>query len=385
MEISLARVTKTTDGSRTGDFLAEILSNSSNIVTVRYVSPSLTRDLGGFYSFPGEGTIIIVCRPTDSNDWFYLGTTSLFPEEVHNDGSKVADRTLELVDRIDPLIFRTRGLPMRSGFLGNFGQGLQISDEFNPDYYNVYTELKGVAEKSIKIDDAPQKDSIFIDSGVGSRLAITGLPQGSDNSLPNRGIEVDTLGDHRYISREGQTDIVVGWGGQELEIHNAANGTGPASGTPEEYGNVTVQSDNKDIHLFTKGDSGRIFIECLNTNGSNQHIQIETNGNGGAVVIKTKGTISLQATEGSVEIVSSEINIKSSGKLNLESGGAMSLKSGGDISLDGTTVNLNGGTTNVGGTVNLASTGAAANSASISSPNQQSVYGNEGISTFYNK
>ncbi len=95
-----------------------------------------------------------------------------------------------------------------------------------------------------------QKDSIFIDSGVGSRLAITGLPQGSDNSLPNRGIEVDTLGDHRYISREGQTDIVVGWGGQELEIHNAANGTGPASGTPEEYGNVTVQSDNKDILPF---------------------------------------------------------------------------------------------------------------------------------------
>ena len=88
---------------------------------------------------------------------------------------------------------------------------------------------------------------------------------------------------------------MVGAAGRELQLINNANGI-PYQTTPTvNSGNVNIQSKWKDVNVFTQAIEGRIFIECLNQLGVNQQIVIETNGVGGGIIVKTNGTINMQA------------------------------------------------------------------------------------------
>jgi hypothetical protein len=364
--ISLAEVRNRVDPGRSGAFRAKVDSEGNTEQTVYYVSPYASNGVGAFVAIPEVGTEILVCKPAGSSSWYYIGAT-FAPESKEAvatgaSSGKIKDASLMPFDRVDPEMYKARGTPMRYLFRSPEGAGILMSDEYNPDFINKKTEITSTGAKKITLHDAPTIDSITIDSGNGSRITLTDNPQ--TQGLPARSVEVFSVGPQKYINKESQTDILVAEGGRELQVLNNANGV--AWGDSANAGNVNVQSKWKDVNVFTQAEQGRIFIECLNENGSNQQIVIETNGTGGGIIVKTKGTISISADE--------DINMKAGGDLNIECSklsisteSSVEIESGSSVNIDGTEVYL-------------ASDKANPNPAQIA--DEQSTYGNIGVTTY---
>tara|TARA_R110000822_G_scaffold19070_6_gene62294 strand:- start:81 stop:1175 length:1095 start_codon:yes stop_codon:yes gene_type:complete len=360
--ISLAEVRDRTDASRNGSFLARIFELGNEDKRVQYVSPYASNGVGAFVGIPEVGTEILVCKPGGSDDWYYLGAT-FTPEPLQVVGPRIPESDLLPLERAAPLLYKARGIPMQVQLTGAGGGGIVMSEEYNPDYINNKVEIKSSINKKITLSESPAISAIVLDSGNGSTIKLGDNP--GEGTLPARSIEVESVGPQKYINTESQTDIVVK-DGRELQLIN--NSTGINAADPEEVpktGNVNIQSKWRDVNVFTQAEAGRIFIECLNENGSNQVIQIETNGAGGSIVIKTKGDIRLEAGN-NIELVAGEqIIMQSGGKTSLGSEG-LDIAAGGNANIDA-------------GSIHLAE-GASPTPPSI--PTNQSTYGNTGITTY---
>jgi hypothetical protein len=359
--ISLATVEDLTDSTRNGSFLARIDALGDKEKTVNYVSPYASNEEGAFVAIPEVGTQILVCKPGNTSEWYYLGAT-FAPEPKQVDGSEIPDGDTRPLERALPNLYRSRGVPMQVAMKTPNGAGMLVSEEYTEGYVNRKTELTSTVNKKITLNDSPGIDAIILDSGNGSKITLSNDPD--NQSTVARSIQVESVGPQKYINTESQTDIVVGAGGRELQLVNTASGVEWGPGIP--CGNVNVQSKKRDVNVFTQGEQGRIFIECLNEGGSNQYIQIETNGAGGAIVIKTKGDIRLDA--------GGNIDMKAGGKITMQSGDNYSIKSGGSLEVQSSAnANIDAPTINL------------ANGASPATPNvqgQQSVYNNRGVTTY---
>ena len=361
--ISLAEVRDTVDVNRNGSFLARIAALGNTEERINYVSPYATNQEGAFIAIPEVGTQILVCQPTSTSEWYYLGAT-FSPEPGQVEGDLIPDAEVYPMARADHRVYDARGVPMRQSFKGANGGGLTMSEEYNPTFISKKTELHSEVNKKVSLVDSPAIDSIILDSGNGSKITLSDNPQ--NQSIPARAVQVESVGPQKYINVESQTDIVV-IDGRELQVLNNSTGSNAPEDSPSRSGNVNIQSKWKDVNIFTQAKEGRIFIECLNTNGNNQVIQIETNGGqGDTIVIKTKGDIRLDA--------GGNIDMKAGGQIRMESGGTYSINSGGSLEVNST------GTANIEApTVNLAN-GAAPSPPVVTG--QQSYYGNEGVTTY---
>jgi len=359
--ISLAEVRKRTDSNRNGTILARIVALDNAERDVCYVSPYATNSKGAFIAIPSYGTQILVCQLPGSSTWYYLGST-FSPEPLEVDGDALEDSNIPPLERVDEDIYRARGEPMKTVLQSPEGAGLTISEEYNPDFFNKKTELHSTTNKVLSLNDSPSIDSVILDSGNCSRMILTSSPE--DDKVPDRALLIDTAGPQRIINHESETDIVIGGGGRELQLLNQANGA--EYGESLICGNVNIQSKWKDVNVFTQAKQGRIFIECLKKDGNNQLIQIETNGEDGAIVIKTGGDIRLDA--------SGNIDMKAGGQIRMQSASSISIRSGGSLEVQSeNTANIDAPTINL------------ADGASPSSPNtqgQQSSYGNNGITKY---
>ena len=95
--IKTAEVRDRTDASAKGTFKAKIfgIDQEQNIF---YVSPYGSIAKAGMIAVPEKKTPIMVCSPTQSNQWFYMG--SLFSPEFNSDKQKT--NTAPPFSRIDP-------------------------------------------------------------------------------------------------------------------------------------------------------------------------------------------------------------------------------------------------------------------------------------------
>lgn len=326
--ICVAEVRDTTDITRsgiikvcfkTGPVVSEFLTN------VNYVSPYGSNGFGAFVAVPEKGVEVLVCKPEGSNEWFYMGTTFRNEAKI-NDAPITPDKTVPPISRPDPKLYSQFPKPEKYIFKSPNGAGLTISENTSFTGMNKYVELKSGAgkPKRIKLDDTPSKDHILLDTGNDASIEITSVPE-LPSSKPARAILVESQGPQKYINNGSQTDVVVTTGGRELQLINTANGMlngvpnwplpvrsigGVGAVSPRKpSGNINIQSTYRDVNVFTKGKSGRIFIECLDQTGVNQQIIIETNGVGGGIVIKTNGKISLEALQGIDMCTAGSINM----------------------------------------------------------------------------
>jgi len=346
--VCLAEVRDRADAVRTGSFLACIYGFGNELMRINYVSPYGSNAGGAFIAVPEVGTQILVVRPYNTSQWFYLGTAFTF-EPLYDTGQVVRDAVVSPVDRCDPTMYKSNGVPTHYVFKSPTGAGLSMVEDENSEYIKKYTEVKSTNNKKIRLDDTPNLDSIIIDSGNGAKIMLTNAPDNPINGLAAQSVQVQTNGPQRYINYDSQTDIYVGGGGKELQLLNAANGV--LNGTPPTFkpqlgippplkpsGNVNLQSTWRDVNLFTKAPNGRIFIECLNAAGANQQIVIETNGVGGGITIKTNGTVMVDALTG--------VDINTAGNINMQCA---------SFNLNCATMNAKAGVMNLdGGVVNLA-------------------------------
>ena len=239
--------------------------------------------------------------------------------------------------------------------------------------------------KKITMSDSPAQDSVILDSGNGSKLILTDNPDA--DSIPSRALQVETVGPQKYLNLESQTDVVVSKGGRELQLINNANGVDWGDGAI--CGNVNIQSRWKDINVFTKAEDGRVFIECLNQNGNNQVIEIQTHGTGGTIRLKTNGKIDIEAD--SIGIQTNNLDMKANSKINMQ---APTINLNGIVNASVVNSSFNG---NITGSAGFAATAGSAPDGPASpvvvpapfvppaNPNtgdSESYYGTEGITTY---
>ena len=360
--ISLAEVGDRADGTLNGTFKAKIKALGSDYVDVNYVSPYASNTNGGFVAIPEEGVEILVCSPLGTNAWYYMGST-FAPEPEQVIGSKLPDAEVYPLARVDPENYKARGVPMRMSFKSVNGAGLTISEEYNPNFINRKTELTSTVNKTVSLIDSPGIDAIILDSGNGAKITLTDDPK--NQSVPSRALQIETVGPQKYLNIESQTDILVK-DGRELQLINQSTGAKAPEGEPDKAGNVNIQSDKKDVNIFTKAEEGRIFIECISESGNNQVIEIQTNGEGGHIRIKTKGKVDIDAKNIGIN-AAENIDIKAGGNIRMDSGGFTSILAKGNINADGAQVQLNGGL----------STPSVPNIT-----NSESYYGNDGVTTY---
>lgn len=365
LDMRMAEVRSTADTAEAGRMFCHLIGDSSERITVYYASPLATGDKGGMVAIPPVGTEIIVCSPIGSDKWFYMGST--FQQEPRDAvGDQLKNTSPEPIKRVDEKLYRERGIPQRTNFKGARGGGLTISEEYSPSGFNLYTVLKSETGKKIELNDNPHTDAIILDAGDNATLKLTRTPNpgpGKRTPTSGRAFEVQTLGPQKLLC-QSELDLHVTKNGREINIINCSEGGN--WGGPIKTKNVNMQSKNGDVNVFTQSESGRIFIECLNQNGQNQHIQIETNGEGGSIVIKTKGNILLDA-EG-------DIDMNSGGNMNIRCGGSFNVQSGGDSVIKSANHRVDAGS------VRLAEP-ASAGQPDLSIT-QESEYGNVGVTKY---
>ena len=355
-EIRTAEVTDRTLLNNEGTFMARVSDIPDSDQTVYYVSPYGSAAKAGMIAVPEVGTPILVCKPTDSNQWYYMGST--FAPEIITlddevDGGKSAafgqsGKITGPFSRVDKDIGKVSNVPNKILLKGNHGHGLEISDERNGvDTVAIKTELTSSNGKKITMHDSPGIDSIKIDSGNNASITLTQNPQ--DN--PQKGaasIEVDCNGPQLHVSRESDLEMKVLGGGRELNMVNSANGVPwgsfQHSNPVNPCGNVNVQSDWGDVNILSKSPlTGRIFIETVNPAGVTQLIQLATNGANGTIVLKSN-RILLDALE------TIELAAPGGVYINGGAGGVHTTTAGPVETLAGAGINLEPGA----GVVNLA-------------------------------
>ena len=400
-KIFLAEVTDQYNPSLDGVFYAKIFidGHPKENEPVNYCSPFVTNTEGGFVAMPTPGTQILVCQPEGQVTYYYLGSTFAPILREATGGTKIkgnafSDASKYPFERADPDMFRARGVPKKSMLKGARGGGLVISEEDNPTFINTKIELNSPNGKTVTLDDSPGIDSITLDSGNNSKITIAnqhmaGLATPSLFAPSMSEIRVESSGDQTFKSVQGTVNMRL-QDGKEVNIMNNSTGDHKPLGFPPimffppllfsnaEYGNINIQSKFKDVNIFTdtsKQDNfnaarghgtGRIFLDCLNTKGTQQVIQLQTRGTGsipnppvirgpnitnygtgGCVIrLKSSGKIEIEAI-GDVEIVAKggNLNMRAEGDLNLSAGGSINavsnVASPGGINMIGLPINLN--------------------------------------------
>ena len=334
--IQLAEVIDRVDPTNSGQFIARIAALGNELISINYTTPYASNEGGAFIAVPEVGTQVLVCQPTGSTSWYYLGAT-FAPQPKESTGALTIDNVeLTPFEIAAPELTAALGVPMRLQWTGTQGEGIRIIDETNDSMMNKKVEINSIAGKKVSLNDNPTADALILDSGNGATIRLTDNPQMPSIS-PARAVLVNSEGPQRYINGKSQTSIAV-VDGRELNLINDSTGLMGSPVAPA--GNVNIQSKWQDVNVFTKGIDSKIFIKCLGTEGVDQVIEISTAGTGGGIDIKTQGKVNIIGSEGISIDSLGPINMKGS-NINLEAtAGGVNINSPGTINLKGTTVHL---------------------------------------------
>lgn len=340
-EIRMAEVRARFDPNQTGVFYAGIegISDGASLM-INYVSPYASAAKAGFIGVPEVGASILVCKPSGSNEWFYIGSTFLPEEKKQGEDTP----TTPPFSRVDPKINKVSGVPAKVILHGNNGQGLEISDEQDgKTTNNIKTELTSSNGKKITMHDSPGIDAIKLDSGNNASITLTQNPQNNPQKSA-ASIEVDCNGPQLHVSRESDLEMKVLGGGREINIQNNANGVAwgnyQHANPINPCGNVNIQSSYGDVNIMSKAPIiSRVFIETLDSVGGAQLIQLKTNGPTGTIVLKTAGALAIDAGEVAIQSAGN-ISMGCNGIFSVEALGGVAAQTPANIDLEGATVNL---------------------------------------------
>lgn len=292
MEIILADVKDNVDIFKTGRFIVQF-ENYPLPVEVKYVSPYVTPNNKGFFAIPEIGTQVLICKPNNKNDWFYLGSLlepniadSIAEGKVTEDGLK------------DPFVdaYKSREVvPQKYMFSSPKGNKLVLSDAYSPIEENKKVMLESSQGMKVELNDSI--GAVLIRNSTGRALIEVTDDNVGTNAGGTDSISAECTGNVFLTSRGAELNITV-VEGTTLNIINSSTGVqrlGPNDPTP---GNINIISDHGDINIEAKGE--------------NQSIRLASSGNGGDIILDSKDTISLNAVNG-VFISSSDGNINITG------------------------------------------------------------------------
>ena len=352
--IYLAEVTNTTDPSQSLTFKAIIAGegNQEKEIYLTDVGGGAPNSRAQMTPYPELGAKILVCR--SGGYWFYMASVPGMPAGPTVDEERNTEEATEApgINRSGEDVGETLPSPPRQSRVVSDGKGNSLSffRQVNNLFNRNSVKLKSAGNKVLELDDSTGVDSIILKNEHNDFFILTSVPA-ETLTLPPRAAVLQTFGAQRFINRESETDILV-YDGKELNLLNnstGANGPGGEGPDADNWGNINLQSRYRDINIFTGGDgdetgsdkpqSARIFIECLNKEGDNQLIQIDTRGDGTVRIIAPKVEVSA-GVEGLDIISGGNINMVAAGSINMKSN-STNIRTDGNINADGNQIWLN--------------------------------------------
>jgi hypothetical protein len=206
-------------------------------------------------------------------------------------GSRAIDLIKDRKPLCDKRVYSAKKIPQRLVFKSPRGNSLVLSDEHNAGYFNITAELKSGSGKGLKLIDSPFVDSVILENEHGDRVMITSKP----DAMGHNSINVEAKGSVNIISREGAINLQV-VDGKEINITNTSTGskrTGPNDPTP---GNINITSQNNDVNVTVKSDTGAIYLQAKGDNGH--------------IVLDSKGSVEVKGDKG--------VNIESAGDVKIK-------------------------------------------------------------------
>ena len=362
----IGEVTDTTDPSQSMTFRA-VIEGEGNQEKDIYLT-----DAGGsgplsrtqLTPYPELGAKILIARA--AGKWFYLGAVPGMPagptvsEDRNTPNAAVAPRTIRTEELQGEVIPGSLPPNQSKKFSDGKGNSLTFYRQVNDTFNRNSVKLKSAGNKVLELDDSTGVDSIVLKNEHNDFFILTSVPKAS-KTLPPRAAILQTLGAQRFINRESETDILVHDGKELNLLNNSTGANGPEGDGPDadNWGNINLQSRYRDINIFTGGDgdetdndkpqSARIFIECLNKEGDNQLIQIDTRGDGTVRIIAPK--VEVSAGVSGLDIISGgNINMVAAGNINMKATNT-STRTTGNINADGNQIWLNSGKSDEAGAV----------------------------------
>lgn len=342
MRISRAEVREKFDPRKRKNFLAKIECLGQAERLIHYTTPYFHGESGFTTPPPEPGVLILVVQPEGTSEWYYMASIPLQGLQMDNTTILENDNNPAL-DAKPTLDDAGSGNAETIRLQGTMGAGLEITNTRAPKAQNIGTKLYTAAGKQVILSDSRGIDAIILDNGskTGVAMVTVGGEDPQTDFIQANGFEVKTTGPQDLVNLTSQTNIVVK-DGRELQLINNSLGTHAPGENSEEYGNVNIQSKYKDLNLISLGESGRIFIECLNEAGNNQTIEIQTHGNNGVVRIITKGKVDIVAENVGIE-ASNNIDLRAGNQIRLQGGSQINVLSSGNVNIDGAFTFLNSG------------------------------------------
>lgn len=286
MNIRIGEVKDNKDIFGLGNILVH--SDAGEAITVKYTTPYLAGRNGGLIAIPEVGSQVLICKPDNSDDWFYMGSiTHPAIGEALGQGYETLAPFNKTEALFDPQVYKARGVPQRVIFSSAKGNKMVLSDEYAPDYGNIYAKLESSNGKLLALIDSPEVDSIILRNEEGDRIKISMRANGTS---ARRSIEIEAQGPISIVSRESEVKLHV-VDGKEINILNESTGSKRINSDDPTPGNINITSKNADVNVVT--------------NSKNGVIRLEAQGDNGHVVIDSGGTVQINGSKG-VQITSEQ-------------------------------------------------------------------------------
>jgi len=342
-----AVVQSVVDITESGLFAADIPSLSLYGVTITYVSPMHTQT-AGFVMIPTEGTEILVSKAEGEEDtWYYIGSIVSPPGSAsRNQGKstkngKVAGFTeMEIRSIQGPKtrsLYQSKGRPEGS-VMGNEVGKLSFMDGVNEDKEPIpKVLLESALGKEISLTDGKTSDQIRIKNEHGDGIIISSNTAAKAPNTPTRSMFVEMHGDIKQEVKHGNMDLNV-IKGREINIVNSSpGGFGGVGPDINKWGNINLESSNKDINLITGTHPvGQVANINLFSMGAAGAVQIQSGA--GGIILQTLGKLTINAL-GGIDLVSplGDINLQAvAGGVNIKAGTGVKVHTvTGDVAIDG--------------------------------------------------
>ena len=316
-------------------------------VPVEYTSPYYDKYLGGFIALPAELQDVLLYRDVANNKYYYLST--VVSENSFAAKTNDLNDDLELIpDRVSQTTFDPTGNPRTISLSDAKGAIFKISDFYTPKKIVTGLFAKSQTGHSLKLIDSPETNCIDLKNSEGWGIRIMGPLNIQDLGAANS-IQIETKGSQTFTNKNSDTLIWV-HDGRDITIKNTSTGAFKNPGNPEQFGNVNILSEHKDINIFTGpnppiGDGatpGNVFVYAR---GNNSIVQVKSNGeitliSNGNIKVRSSGNIEFLA-DGDLNFEGENVNIKSRSNFNVKSDGTIKLDGAGNTGIKGAQIHLN--------------------------------------------
>ena len=317
MEIKKAKMNQSYNPLAPGDLVCQIIGmenfdTKTAAIPLKYTSPfnSIDPAGGGFTAYPQKDDIILIVKPSNDHEWYYMSTVVGVSITEENNIVPNSPKGAEVVHLND-------GRYRSVGLKGNASQHLSFPDIATGDSKYTGAVLTDGTSSKISMIRGPNS-SITVDAGAGTSLKM--LQSDNEGSIQNApdSILMEAKGNNFIKSNAGALSLSVGSTGTKINVSNWAPTVNPMNPG-------SSNTDNGDVDI--KSAANCVNIKALGLGIGRPGVFIEANR-----IIPT-----------------SVVQIKSGGRIELDSKlsidittlGVIRLNGGAGGYINGATVNLN--------------------------------------------